>query len=57
MKNLPFFLLTKFLKKLSFWATITRLFEYGFLEFVDHIVNDETFSLDKLSTSQYLREF
>jgi len=57
MKNLPFFLLTKFLKKLSFWATITRLFEYGFLEFVDHIVNDETFSLDKLPTSQYLREF
>ena len=57
MKNLPFFLLNKFLKKLSFWATITRLFEYGFLEFVDHIVNDETFSLDKLPTSQYLREF
>ena len=57
MKNLTFFLLNKFLKKLSFLATITLLFKYGFLEFVDYIVNDETFSLDKLPTSQYLREF
>ena len=57
MINLTYFLLNKFLKKLSFCAAITLLIKYGFLEFGDYIENDEAFSLDKLPTSHYLREF
>ena len=50
MLNLTYFLLNIFLFKMPIWATGGFYTNTVFYSYTDYIVNDETYSLDKLLT-------